>query len=127
MQMARIAALTLVSLLAAAAAPSARPAAEMEYPILVAAVVSTAVAVAQTGRQLEASVRVAAMIIPPQRITCRATLGTRALKGAPYFRPGRASCRWALPAGSKGKTAAGSIAVTINGKTVVKRFTKRIK
>lgn len=127
MQMARIVALALVSLLAAAAVPSARPAAQMEYPILVAAVASTAVAVAQTGRQLDASVRVAALIIPPQRVTCRATLGTHTLKGASYFRPGRAGCRWAIPPGSRGKTAVGSVSVTINGKTVVKRFKQRIK
>ena len=128
MQMARIAALVLVLLLLAGAAltPAAHPTPRMEYPLLIAAISSTAMAIGQAFGQLDASIRVAAMIIPPQRITCRATIGSRALKGTSYFRPGRAGCRWAIPLGSKGKTAAGSVSVTINGKTVVKRFKKRI-
>jgi hypothetical protein len=127
--MARVAALVLVVVLlfGAALTPDARPAPKMEYPLLIAAISSVGVAIGQAFGQLDASIRVAAMILPPQRITCRATIGNRALKGTSYFRPGRAGCRWAIPLGSRGKTVTGSVSVRVNGKTVVKRFTKRIK
>ena len=127
--MARIAAaLVLVALLAAGAfARPAQPAPRNEYPILVGAIATTAIAVAQSFGQLDASIRLTALLLPPDRIRCRATIGSRALKGTSYFQPGRAGCRWAIPRGSRGKLATGSVSVTIDGKTIVKRFKQRIK
>jgi hypothetical protein len=127
--MARTAALLVVLALIAAAAlaPDARPAPRMEYPIIIAAISSTTVAVSQLAGQLEASIRVPSLILPPQKMSCRATIGSRAIKGTAVFRPGRVTCRWKIPPGSRGKMMVGTISVTINGKTVVKRFKQRIR
>jgi hypothetical protein len=127
--MARIAALVLVLLLLASAAmtPDARPAPRTEYPILIAAILSTTVAISQAFGGLEASLRVPSLILPPQKMSCRGTIGSRVIKGTPIFRPGRVTCRWKIPPGSRGKILVGTISVTINGKTVVKHFRQRIK
>ena len=126
---ARIAALVLVMLLLAGAAltPAARPASQMEYPLLIAAILSTTVAIRQAFGSLEASLAVPTLILPPEKMSCRGTVGRRAIVGTPIFRPGRVTCRWKLPPGSHGKLLIGTISVTIHGKTVVKRFKQRIK
>jgi hypothetical protein len=127
--MARIAALVLVVALLAGAAttPDARPAPRTEYPLLVAAILSTTVAIRQAFGSLEASLAVPTLILPPEKMSCRGRIGTRAVKGTPVFRPGRVTCKWKIPPGSRGKTLIGTISVTIHGKTVVKRFKQRIK
>jgi hypothetical protein len=127
--MARIAALLLVLLLLAGAAltPDARPAPRMEYPLLLAAIASTTVAVGQVAGGLEASLRVPSLILPPQKMSCRGRIGLRPITGMPVFRPGRVTCRWKIPPGSRGKILVGTISVTIHGKTVVKHFRQRIK
>lgn len=127
--MARIAALVLVLALLAGATltPEARPAPRTEYPILIAAIISTTVAISQTFGALEASLRVPSLILPPEKMSCRGRIGTRAVKGTAIFRPGRVTCRWKLPPGSRGKLLIGTISVTIHGKTVVKHFRQRIK
>jgi hypothetical protein len=127
--MARTAALLLVSLLLAAAvftAP-ARPATRSEYPLLIGAILSTTVAISQAFGSLEASLAVPTLILPPEKTSCRGRIGTRAVKGTAVFRPGRVTCRWKLPPGSRGKLLIGTISVTIHGKTVVKHFRQRIK
>jgi hypothetical protein len=127
--MARIAALVLVVALLAAAAttPDARPALRTEYPLLVAAILSTTVAISQAFGGLEASLAVPLMILPPEKMSCSGRIGTRAVKGTAIFRPGRVTCRWKLPPGSRGKLLIGTISITVHGKTVVKHFKQRIK
>ena len=107
--------------------PDARPAPRTEYPILIAAILSTTVAISQAFGGLEASLAVPLMILPPEKMSCRGRIGTRAVKGTAVFRPGRVTCRWKIPPGSRGKILVGTISVTINGKTVVKHFRQRIK
>jgi hypothetical protein len=127
--MARTAAVVLVSLLLAGAtlAPDARPAPRTEYPLLIAAITSTTVAISQAFGSLEASLAVPTLILPPEKMSCRGRIGTRAIKGTAVFRPGRVTCRWKFPRGSRGKLLIGTISVTIHGKTVVKHFKQRIK
>jgi hypothetical protein len=127
--MARFAALFLVLLLliGGALTPDARPAPRSEYPLLVAAIASTTVAISQAFGGLEASLRVPSLILPPEKMSCRGRIGTRAITGTPVFRPGRVTCKWKLPRGSRGKILVGTISVTIHGKTVVKHFRQRIK
>jgi hypothetical protein len=127
--MARFAALFLVLLLliGGALTPDARPAPRSEYPLLVAAIASTTVAISQAFGGLEASLRVPSLILPPEKMSCRGRIGTRAITGTPVFRPGRVTCKWKIPRGSRGKTLVGTISVTIHGKTVVKHFRQRIK
>jgi hypothetical protein len=127
--MARIAALFLVALLIAGAAftPDARSAPRSEYPILVAAIASTTVAISQAFGGLEASLRVPSLILPPEKMSCRGRIGSRTITGTPVFRPGRVTCKWKIPPGSRGKILFGTITVTIKGKTVVKHFRQRIK
>jgi hypothetical protein len=127
--MARFAALFLILLLLCGAAltPDARAAPRSEYPLLVAAIASTTVAISQAFGGLEASLRVPSLILPPEKMSCRGKIGTRAITGTPVFRPGRVTCKWKIPPGSRGKILLGTISVTIHGKTVVKHFRQRIK
>jgi hypothetical protein len=85
------------------------------------------VAIRHAFGSLEASLAVPTLILPPEKMSCRGRIGTRAVKGTPVFRPGRVTCKWKIPPGSRGKTLIGTISVTIHGKTVVKRFKQRIK
>ena len=119
--------LVLVLLFGAALTPDARPAPRSEYPLLVAAIASTTVAISQAFGGLEASLRVPSLILPPEKMSCRGKIGTRAITGTPVFRPGRVTCKWKIPPSSRGKILYGTISVTIHGKTVVKHFRQRIK
>ena len=119
--------LVLVLLFGAALTPDARPAPRSEYPLLVAAIASTTVAISQAFGGLEASLRVPSFILPPEKMSCRGKIGTRAITGTPVFRPGRVTCKWKIPPSSRGKILYGTISVTIHGKTVVKHFRQRIK
>jgi hypothetical protein len=127
--MTRTAALVLVSLTLAAAVftTPARPAPRSEYPLLISAILTTTVAIGQVVGSLEASLAVPSLILPPDKMSCSGRIGTRAVKGTAVFRPGRVSCRWKLPPGSRGKILYGTISVTIHGKTVVKHFRQRIR
>src|SRR5262245_28045684 len=111
--MTRTAALLLVSLTLAAAAftTPARPAPQSEYPLLIGAIMTTTVAIGQVVGSLEASLSVPLLIVPPDKMSCRGRIGTRAVKGTAVFRPGRVSCRWKLPPGSRGKILYGTISV----------------
>jgi hypothetical protein len=119
--------LVLLLLFGAAVTPDARPAPRSEYPLLVAAIASTTVAISQAFGGLEASLRVPSLILPPEKMSCRGKIGTRAITGTPVFRPGRVTRRWKIPPSSRGKILVGTISVTIHGKTVVKHFRQRIK
>ena len=103
------------------------PGTGVQYPLLVAAIASTTVAIGQAFGGLEASLRVPSLILPPQKMSCRGRIGSRAITGTPVFRPGRRHVQVEDPPGSRGKILYGTITVTINGKTVVKHFKRRIR
>jgi len=61
-------------------------------------------------------------------VTCAATVGsTRLAAGSPLALGPAATCGWRLPKKSKGKTLHASIAINLDGATVTKTFTQRIK
>src|SRR4030095_14357484 len=94
-------------LIGGALTPAARPAPRSASPLLVAAIASTTVAISQAFGGLEASLRVPSLILPPEKMSCRGGIGTRAITGTPVFRPGRVTCKWKIPQGSRGKILVG--------------------
>ena len=61
-------------------------------------------------------------------VTCAATVGRRALHAGSTVALGPAvGCAWRLPKKSRGKTLHASVTVTLDGATVTKKFTARIK
>lgn len=60
-------------------------------------------------------------------VTCRATLGGRALAASGSSVTGsRATCRWALPANARGKTIRGTVTVRSGGLRASRSFTRRV-
>ena len=60
-------------------------------------------------------------------VTCRATLGGRALAASgSSVAGGRATCRWALPSTASGQTIRGTVTVRSGGLRVSRSFTRRI-
>jgi hypothetical protein len=60
-------------------------------------------------------------------VTCRATLGGRALSaGGSSVTGGRATCRWALPASARGQTIRGTVTVRSGGLRASRSFTRRV-
>jgi hypothetical protein len=61
-------------------------------------------------------------------VTCAATVGHQRLAAGSSFALGpAATCGWRLPKKSRGKTLHASVTVNLDGATVTKRFTARIK
>jgi hypothetical protein len=61
-------------------------------------------------------------------VSCKATVGTRQLRSSTVVALGPAvTCSWRLPKGSTGKIIHASITVSLDGATVSKRFTAKIK
>jgi hypothetical protein len=60
-------------------------------------------------------------------VTCRATVGGRALSASgSSVAGGRATCRWALPGTARGKTIRGTVTVRSGGLRVSRPFTARV-
>jgi hypothetical protein len=60
-------------------------------------------------------------------VTCRATLGGRALSASgSSVTGGRATCRWALPASARGKTIRGTVTVRAGGLRASRSFARRV-
>ena len=60
-------------------------------------------------------------------VTCRATVGGRALSpSGSSVTGGRATCRWALPGTARGKTIRGTVTVRSGGLRVSRPFTARV-
>jgi hypothetical protein len=60
-------------------------------------------------------------------VTCRATLGGRALSASgSSVTGGRATCRWALPKTAKGKTIRGTVTVRADGLRASRPFTGKV-
>jgi hypothetical protein len=49
-----------------------------------------------------------------------------AVSGKSSAATGKASCRYATPKSAKGKSLAGTMAITAKGKTITKRFSARL-
>jgi hypothetical protein len=80
-----------------------------------AVVVSTSVTRVETG-----------LGVTSGTVRCAARVGTKALKGAGKMAAGRASCRFTMPATSKGKVARGTITVTVLAHTKVVPFSFKV-
>jgi hypothetical protein len=60
-------------------------------------------------------------------VTCRATLGGRALPASgSSVTGGRATCRWALPANARGQTIRGTVTVRAGGLRASRSFSRRV-
>jgi hypothetical protein len=64
--------------------------------------------------------------IPSGRVTCRAAIAGRSLRGRPSLAGGRASCSFTIPASARGKTIRGSMTVVSQGLRKVQSFSARI-
>lgn len=62
--------------------------------------------------------------VKPAKVSCRATLGGRALKGT---RSGYANCAWLLPRGARGKTLRGAVTLTSGSAAVTRSFSRRVR
>ncbi len=60
-------------------------------------------------------------------VTCRATVGTAALRGFQRFSGGRGTCTFTVPAKAKGKTVHGTIAVRSGGLTISRSFSLKVR
>lgn len=65
--------------------------------------------------------------VKPSKVACKATLAGKKLGGKGAAAMGKASCRYATPKTAKGKSLAGSMAITAKGKTITKRFSARLR
>ena len=65
--------------------------------------------------------------VKPSKVACTGTLGGKKISGRSAAATGKASCRYATPKSAKGKSLAGSMAITANGKTITKRFSVRLR
>lgn len=62
--------------------------------------------------------------VKPRKVSCRAKLGGRLLKGAAA---GYANCSWAVPKGSDGKTIRGSVTLTSGAASITRSFSTRVR
>jgi hypothetical protein len=60
------------------------------------------------------------------RVTCRASIAGRPLRGTPSLARGRASCSFSIPASARGKTIRGSMTVVSQGLRKVQSFSAKI-
>ncbi len=60
------------------------------------------------------------------KVQCGATIGGQRLRGSGSVAPGRAACKWAIPAVAGGKIVRGSIGVSEGGATTTRRFSAKI-
>jgi hypothetical protein len=83
----------------------------------------------RAGRALQATLLLARAGAPtrPDRVTCRATVGGRALIGRAVRLANGARCLWTLPATAKSKRVAGSISATAGGRTLNRSFTASVR
>jgi hypothetical protein len=65
--------------------------------------------------------------VKPSKVACTGTLAGKKLSGKSSAATGKASCRYATPKSAKGKSLAGSMAITAKGKTITKRFSARLR
>jgi hypothetical protein len=63
-------------------------------------------------------------VVKPTKVSCRAKLGSRALKGTAT---GPANCSWLAPKGKRGKTIRGSITLTSGAAVVTRSFSTRVR
>jgi hypothetical protein len=59
-------------------------------------------------------------------VTCKATVGGKAVKATGRFGAGKPQCVLRVPANAKGKLVRGSLTVTFKGKTATKAFSFRV-
>jgi hypothetical protein len=62
--------------------------------------------------------------VKPANVSCRATLGGRALKGTPS---GYANCAWVLPRDARGKTLRGVLKLRSGSAAVTRSFSRRVR
>ena len=83
----------------------------------------------RAGRAFQATLLLARGGAPtrPDRVTCRATVGGRALTGRAVRLANGARCLWTLPATANGKRLTGSVSATASGKTLNRSFTATVR
>jgi hypothetical protein len=64
--------------------------------------------------------------VKPSKVSCTGTLAGKKVAGKGMAATGKASCRYATPKSAKGKSLAGSMAITAKGKTITRRFSARL-
>lgn len=64
--------------------------------------------------------------VKPTKVVCAGTLAGKKVTGKGTSATGRASCRYATPKSAKRKTLAGSIVISVEGKTITKRFSTKL-
>jgi hypothetical protein len=64
--------------------------------------------------------------VKPSKVACSGTLAGKKLTGKGAAASGKAICRYPTPKSAKGKTLAGSLAITAQGKTITKRFAAKL-
>ena len=100
---------------------------------LALSVESSHVTKAKAGKTYQAAITVArsdgaAADVTTSDVTCAATVGRRPLHAsAPTALGPVARCSWRLPKKSKGKTLRASVTVTLDGATITKTFTAKIR
>jgi hypothetical protein len=99
-------------------------------PRLVVRSFGTRPATPRAGRSLSAFVTFARSDGAPAAapsVTCRATVGGRALPASGSSATGgRATCRWAVPASARGQTIRGTVTVRSGGLRASRSFTRRV-
>ena len=73
-----------------------------------------------------ASVKADGSPVKPTKVVCAGTLAGKKAIGTGKALTGKATCRYPTPKSAKGKTLAGSMAITARGKTIMKRFATRL-
>jgi len=73
-----------------------------------------------------ASVTAGGSKLKPSKVVCAGTLAGKKAIGTGKAATGLASCRYPTPKSAKGKTLAGSMAITAKGKTITKRFSAKL-
>jgi hypothetical protein len=63
-------------------------------------------------------------VVKPTKLSCRAKVGSRALRGTAA---GPATCSWSLRKGDRGKTLRGSVTLTSGAVSVTRSFTTRVR
>jgi hypothetical protein len=84
----------------------------------------------RAGRRYTVSATVArsdtGAVVQSGRVTCRASIAGRSLRGAPALVRGRASCSFAIPASASGQTIRGSMTVVSQGLRKVQSFSAKV-
>ena len=61
------------------------------------------------------------------QVRCTATIAGKKVRSGSTLGHGVATCRFQIPAGTKGKTITGSIAVVFQGESVKRKFSSAIR